>query len=417
MGYVTRTVSGVPASMFPTERRFAHAVELTVGVEEEVILLDPVTFMPVDAVEEVLSPIAGDPRFKPELRQAQLELVTPPASTVVDVTRELAAARRILVERLRGEIRFAALGTHPASTTISTLTPRRRYRELGQELRWLARAGLACGLHIHVAVDGADRALALYNGLRSYLPGFAALAANSPFFEGRDTGLASTRLKLTEDLPRSGIPPAFATWQAYTAFVAWGARSGVFRDPSYLWWDLRLNPLHGTIEIRIADAQTRIDDTAGIAALWQSLVASLLDRYDAGEPLPVHDTERIAENRWRAMRDGLGGELVDLDTGRVTATRARLREVVRALEPYALSLGCARELDHTLDLVEANGAVRQRSMAAAVGIPRLAEWLSEETETSVSSPAGTDEHLATVVPIDQPESVPLLVAEELAVGG
>jgi carboxylate-amine ligase len=374
-----------PSIVFATHRRFDHAPSLTVGVEEEVILLDPERFLPTDAVEDVLAWLNGDPRFKPELRCAQLELVTPPASTVADVVRELAAARRILAERLRGRIRFAALGTHPSSTTISAVTPTRRFREIGEELRWLARTALPSGLHVHVAVDGAERALAVYNAFRSYLPEIAALAANSPFYEGRDTGMASTRLKLREDHPRSGIPPSFDSWRAYTDFVAWGARGAVIRDPSYHWWDLRLNASYGTVEIRVADSQTRVDDAAGIAAFCQSLAASLVDRYDAGDRLPVHDTHRIAENRWRAVRDGIAGELVDLDTGRPFATRERLRDLVGELEPYAVSLGCERELGHALGLVTANGAVRQRAIATAVGVDRLAGWLSDETELSTAS--------------------------------
>ena len=374
-----------PTAVFAVQRRFDHTPALTVGVEEEVILLDPETFLPADAVEAVLAWLDGDPRFKPELRCAQLELVTPPASTVADVVRELAAARRILAERLRGRIRFAALGTHPSSTTISAVTPTRRFREIGKELRWLARAALPCGLHVHVAVDGAERALAVYNAFRSYLPEIAALAANSPFYEGRDTGMASTRLKLREDHPRSGIPPSFDSWKAYTEFVVWGARGAVIRDPSYHWWDLRLNASYGTVEIRVADSQTRVDDAAAIAALCQSLAASLADRYDAGDRLPVHDTHRIAENRWRAVRDGLGGELADLDTGAPFAVRERLRDLVGELEPYAASLGCERELGHALGLVTANGAVRQRAIAAAVGVDRLAGWLSDETELSTAS--------------------------------
>ena len=379
-------LSSHPTAVFALRRRFDHAPALTVGVEEEVILLDPRTFLPTDSVEDVLARMGGDPRFKPELRCAQLELVTPPASTVADVARELAAARRILAERLRGRIRFAALGTHPSSTTISAVTPTRRFREIGAELRWLARAALPSGLHVHVAVDGAERALAVFNAFRSYLPEIAALAANSPFYEGRDTGLASTRLKLREDHPRSGIPPAFDSWQAYADFVAWGARGGVIRDPSYHWWDLRLNAAHGTVEVRAADSQTRVDDTAGIAALCQSLVASLVDRHDAGDRLSVHDTARIAENRWRAVRDGVDGELVDLDTGSPVPTRERLRDLVGELEPYAVALGCEHELGHALGLVAANGAVRQRAIAAAVGVDRLAGRLSDETELSTASP-------------------------------
>jgi glutamate---cysteine ligase / carboxylate-amine ligase len=375
----------LPAAEFALAHRFDHVPALTVGLEEEVILLDPETCLPVDAVEDALLRVGGDARFAPELRRAQLELATPPASTVADGVRELAAARRALVERLRGDLRFLALGTHPTWTGVSRVTSRPRYAEIGAEMRWLSRSALPCGLHVHVAVDGAERALTVYNALRSYLPEIAALAANSPFFEGRDTRLASTRLKLTEDNERAGIPPAFASWRAYTDFVAWSARGRVIRDPSFHWWDVRLNALQGTVEVRAADAQTRVDDTAGIAALCQSLVASLVDRYDAGETLPVHDTHRIAENRWRALRDGLGGELVDLDDGTPVPTRERLHNLVGELEPWAAALGCEQELGHAEALVRANGAERQRALATAVGIPGLASWLADETESSVPS--------------------------------
>jgi glutamate---cysteine ligase / carboxylate-amine ligase len=128
-----------------------------------------------------------------------------------------------------------------------------------------------------------------------------------------------------------------------------------------------------------------VDDTAGIAALCQSLVSSLVDRYDAGETLPVHDTHRIAENRWRALRDGLGGELVDLDHGTPVPTRERLHNLVGELEPWAAELGCEQELGHAEALVRANGAERQRALAAAVGIAGLASWLADETESSVPS--------------------------------
>lgn len=374
-----------PTHLVPSHglrRRFEHAPELTVGVEEEVILLDPVTFLPVDAVEDVLRRLGGDSRFKPELRRAQLELATPPASAVADVARELAAARGTLAEGLCGEIRFAAVGTHPSSTRISAVTSRPRYREIGEELRWLARAALPCGLHVHVAIEGAERALAVSNALRSYLPEITALAANSPFFEARDTGLASARLRLTEENGRAGIPPAFASWREYEEFVRWAARGRLIPDPSHHWWDLRLNPLHGTVEVRAPDAQTRVDDAAGVVAVCQTLVASLVERYDGGDPLPVHDTYRIAENRWRAMRDGIDGELVGLDDGAPVPTRERLRNLLAELEPWAAPLGCEQELRHAAALAGANGAVRQRALAATFGVDGLAELLADETESS-----------------------------------
>jgi len=179
---------------------------------------------------------------------------------------------------------------------------------------------------------------------RSFLPELAALAANSPFLGGRDTGLASTRLKLNEAFPRAGIPPAFRSWNDYADFVSWGTTSRLFPDQSHLWWDLRPHPLHGTLEFRVADAQTRIEEAGAVAAVSQALVANLSARYDAGEKLPVHDTHRIAENRWRAVRDGLGGRLVDLDTGVAVPTRRRLEEILASLEPVAEALGSRNRL-------------------------------------------------------------------------
>ncbi len=185
---------------------------------------------------------------------------------------------------------------------------------------------LTCGLHVHVAVGGAERALAVYNALRSYLPEIIALAANAPIFRGEDSGLATVRPKLNQVWPRAGVPPAFASWRDVAAFTRWAREGGAMPDESHQWWDLRLRPRYGTIEIRAADVQTRLEDSATVAALVQSLVYDLASRYDAGEPLPVDPGERIIENAWLATRDGVNGWLIDLATGaRVETGRATAR--------------------------------------------------------------------------------------------
>ena len=153
---------------------------------------------------------------------------------------------------------------------------------------------LTCGLHIHVAVAGGDRALAVHNALRSYLPELAALSANSPYRGGRHTGIASTRLQLNRSLVRHGVPPVFESWDAYAAFVEWGFTGGSIPDPSYHWWDLRLHPGFGTIEIRVCDTQTEIADTVALVALAQALVAWLEARYDAG---PAYESA-YCRKRW-----------------------------------------------------------------------------------------------------------------------
>jgi len=347
----------------------------------------------VDAVDWVLAEVGTDGRFKPEFRASQLELCTPVCLTCGDASRELSSARAHLLERIAGRLRLLAVGTHPLTTLPSGVTDRDRFRGIAAEAAWATRRGQPSGLHVHVGVGDPCEALAVYNAARSYLPELAALAANSPFFEGHPSGLASTRLKLSEDLPRSGIPPAFNSWQGLAEFVVWAARGRLFPDLSYLWWDLRPRPDYGTLELRIADAQTTPGDAAAVAAVWQTLVAALADRFKRGEPLPVHETYRLSENRWRALRDGVDGELVDPATGRAEPTRDRIGRLLRELAPYADELGCADQLAHAWSLRSANGANRQRKVAVQHGPRSLLEWLADASERS-PAPAADRPHLA-----------------------
>jgi carboxylate-amine ligase len=362
------------------QRGFPAEVPSTVGLEEELILVDADSLLPVDAVESVLAWLTGDDRFKPEFRASQLELRTNVCLTVGDASRELVSARMHALARIDRRLRLLAVGTHPASTVPSAVTARERFRQIAAECGWATRRGQPSGLHVHVAVGDPDEALAVYNAARSYLPELAALAANSPFFEGRPSGLASTRLKLTEDLPRAGIPPAFSSWRSLAEFVTWASRGRVFPDLSYLWWDLRPRPDYGTLELRIADVQTLPADTAAVAAVWQSLVVALGDRYRRGESLPVYETQMLSENRWRAVRDGLDAELVDLESGAAIPARDRIGTLLGELAPYADDLGCSEQLVHARTLQVENGATRQRAVAARDGARGLLEWLADESE-------------------------------------
>ncbi len=360
---------------------FRTGAHPTVGLEEELVLVEPVTLEPVESVDAVLAALE-DSRFVPEFRAAQLELVIPPHLTVADLCRELAAARARLVEATGQAVRALAAGTHPSSIRPVLVTDLPRYRKIGADYRWATRRGMTSGLHVHVAIDDPDDALAVYNVSRTWLPEIAALAANSPFLEGRDSELASSRLKLTEDFPRSGIPPVFESWHELAEFTSWGRIAGLFADLTYLWWDLRLRPEYGTLEFRIADTQTTVEATAAVAALCQSLVAELRSRLRAGEPLPVYPTHVLNENRWRALRDGLDAELVDPATAGREPARERLARLLLELEPRAADLGCAEELAHTWPLLARNGAMRQRAVAEQEGIDGLLAWLVAETERS-----------------------------------
>jgi carboxylate-amine ligase len=219
----------------------------------------------------------------------------------------------------------------------------------------------------------------VYNGLRPWLPLIAALAANAPFHEGRDTGMASIRPQIATLLPRQGIPPALPSWEVFSAALAWSAAAGAVPDPRRWWWELRPHPAFGTLELRVPDAQTTVEDAAAVAALAHTLVAWLAARHDAGERLETAATWRLEENRWSAARWGMDAELADLATGARVPARERLGALVAELAPVAQELGCGAELASVELLAAANGAVRQREVAAAAGgdAHALTGWLAD----------------------------------------
>ena len=357
----------------------AAALSLTVGAEEELMLVGPRSDRLVPVVGDALEAIGSDDRFHAEFRAAQIELVTRPCLSAADVGRELAFARIDLAEALGDRVRPVACGTHPTSHGVGPMTDGERYRAIATENPWAALHMLTCGLHVHVALADGDRALAVYNALRSYLPEFTALAANSPFHRSADSGSSSTRLHLNRSLSRHGVPPAFRDWNAYGEFVAWGRTGGSIPDPGYHWWDLRLHPGHGTIEIRACDAQTELADAVALVGLAQTLVAWLAGRYDRGETLAVHDSYRISESLWSAARDGVHGELLDLESGEREPVHGRVGRLLDELAPMAAELGTERELARVSLLARACGAERQREQVARVGIDRLVDWLSAQT--------------------------------------
>lgn len=353
----------------------------TIGVEEELILLDPST-LEIAQGDLALVLVGADERFAGELREGRIELRTPVCGNAVAAAIQLANARLDLCTSLEGKLSFAASGTHPFSTAWGSVGPDRRYRQIAEEYPVAAHGHLPGGFHVHVAVPGADRALAVFNAARSYIPELAALAANSPFLDGRDTGVASARSQLTLAFHRAGVPPAFASWEELVDFVEWGRRGGIVPDASHLWWDLRPHLRHGTLELRVADAQTRIEDAAGIAAVYQCLLVWLAGRYDDGAELPVHRQVRIAENAWRAARYGTRGYMVDLVTGEPVETRRRVSDLLDALSSCAERLGTSWALLTARALLADNGTDRQRYVAAREGLKGLVAWLAEETVAS-----------------------------------
>jgi carboxylate-amine ligase len=349
----------------------------TIGVEEELMLLDPETLDLLPAAARVSEELGDRVSLRPELPAAQVETASPVMRSIAAAAASLAAARTTLATNLAGWARLAGSGTHPFAAPEGRFRDDPKYESLIEEFPWVLPRQLVFGMHVHVAVRGADRALAVVNALRSHLPDIAALAGNAPLHDGRDTGLASLRPKLSELLPRQGIPPAFPSWEARADYERWGRRGGVFPSAGEPWWELRAHDELGTIELRVPDTQATAEEAAGVLAFAAGLVAWLADRHDRGERLPVHDAIRIAENRWRAMRHGLDGTLLDLDTGEPQPTRDRIRDLIERVAPAAERLGGAAELAHARTLAARNGAERQRALAARSGPKAVVAWLAD----------------------------------------
>jgi carboxylate-amine ligase len=340
--------------------RFDAPAPMTVGVEEELMILDPRTLDLAPRAREVLAAVGEDGRFTLELPAAQLEIVLPPAATAGEAALMLRAARERLVEATGGELRFAAAGVHPFTAPLGTLNTGERYARIARRYGEVARAQLVFALQVHVAVRGAERALAVYNAIRGELPLVAALAANAPLYAGRDSGLASVRSQISGLLPRQGVPPRLESWAAYAAALE------RLEDPAQWWWEVRPHPGYGTLEVRVPDAQPSVEAAGAVVAVVHALAAWLAERFDAGEPLAARPRFEIEEDRWLAARHGCGGPL-----------RGRVHALLDALEPVAERLGCAAELEHARRLAEDGGAERVRGAFERSGARAAVELLAD----------------------------------------
>jgi glutamate---cysteine ligase / carboxylate-amine ligase len=354
----------------------------TVGIEEEVMLLDQLTWALASRIDSVLPrlPHGRTTSFTAETHGSALEIQTGVHGAIGSAVEELGALRRELDETLKPlSMRAASAGTHPFAVWQEiVISAGERYQFVYGSMRELARREPTFGLHVHVGVPDPEQAIHAANRLRTELPLLLALSVNSPFWQGRDTGLGSARTPLFQAFPRVGIPRAFHTYEEYVESVDVLIRCGAVPEPTFLWWDVRPQPRFGTIEVRIMDAQTTLADTAGLAALVQSIVRLEVEEgtatYDDGIPPEV-----LNENRFLAARDGMDAELIahDLDT-RVPA-RELLSDLLVLCRPHAEELGCAAELDTVSRLAERTGARRQLDLSRSLGsLPRVVAVLADD---------------------------------------
>jgi glutamate---cysteine ligase / carboxylate-amine ligase len=333
----------------------------TIGIEEELMIVDGQTYDLVNAIESLLEePPEGE--IKPELMESVLEIATKPAPDTAEAGRQLRALRTQVREAAaRRGLAIGSAGTHPfAMWEDQRIAARPRYRDLVSSLRFVARQELIFGVHVHVGIDDPDKAIHVANGMRVHLAVLLALSANSPFWRAQTTGLLSARTPIFRAFPRVGIPPAYDDWGHYERSIRFMVDSGVMEDYTYLWYDVRPHPDLGTVEVRVCDGQTRIEHTLGLAALIQAMVRELSEHYDSGGTLAAYPWQMLDENKWLAARHGLEGELVDLPSSERIATKTLARRLVERLRDHARDLGSAGELAAVEDLIDrGNGAERQ----------------------------------------------------------
>ena len=383
-------VEGAEPAGSVLDHKFGQGDPYTLGVEEEYMLLDGETFDLVQRVDTILAAFIGheeEARMKPELMQSTLEVATPVCRTAGEADRALRRLREAVREIAGANgLRMGSAGTHPFSLfERQRITARDRYRTLVDQMQYIARRELIFGLHIHVAVDDPEKAVQVVNGLLIHLGPLLALSASSPFWRGEPTGLVSTRQPIFAAFPRSGPPPRFRNYEEYAAVVGQLESTGCIADYTHIWWDIRPHPRLGTVEIRVCDCVTRVEDAVAIAAFCQALVKHYCELAENGG-IPGYHRVLTTENKWLAVRYGLEAPIMDLATGHRNrvAVAQLVRRKLAEIEPHARELGSDRELEAIQDILRrGNGADRQlRVYNANRDIVEVAREIADATEAT-----------------------------------
>jgi glutamate---cysteine ligase / carboxylate-amine ligase len=357
-----RTQKLTPEEQIRSAREaYENGTDFTLAVEEEFAVLDPETLSLANRFEELQAAAQGTPleeHLVGELIASEVEVRTGRCESFAEAAAKV-GERRAQLDELAGGlgVALAAVGTHPWSPwQEQRIIDTPHYRRNDEILRYVVWRNNSFGLHVHVGIRGADRAIRVTNALRSYLPDLLALSGSSPFVEGVFTYLHSARTQIfTRMFPRCGVPDVFADWEEYERYVRFLYDTGSITEHTQLWWSVRPHLAFPTVEIRICDGQPTLEEAQSLSALMYALTARIARALDEGEPLPDHAPRLIEENFWRAIRYGLSGELIDLTTGDVRPAREALAELVEWVAPVAEELGCAG----LLQIPTENAAERQ----------------------------------------------------------
>lgn len=377
----------------------------TFGMEEEYLLVDPVSRDLAGALQEgviadVQAAIDADIGFAtPEFLQAQVEVGTAVSGSIAELRARLTALRGAVVSAAeRHGLAAIAASTHPFANWMTlNHTPKERYDSLASDLQGVARRLVICGMHVHIGIDDDQSRIDLLNQMSYFLPHLLALSTSSPFWRGRPSGLMCYRLAVFDELPRTGLPERFDSWEEYQRHLRILDVAGVMQDASKLWWDARAHAKFPTIEIRIADICTRLDDGIAIAAL-SACILSMLHRLRRGnQKWRTYSNMLIKENRWRAQRYGLDEGLIDFGVGAVVPYDALLEELIELTAEDARMLNCEAEIAALRDIpargTSAHNQLRVYGEARADGadeheaLQRVVDWLIAETKTGLAGRA------------------------------
>ena len=371
-----------------TDHRF------TLGIEEEFAIVDPVSRELRSHIQEILEggKVTLKEQIKPEMHQSVVELGTEICQSVVDAREHVTGLRSKLAQLAGHEgLKIASAGTHPFSHWHDQLiTEGERYQEIVKDMQLLARANLIFGLHVHVGIPERETAIQVMNQVRYFLPHLYALSVNSPFWVGRNTGLKGYRLKVFERFPRTGIPDAFESLSEYEDYCKLLVKTGCVDNAKKIWWDIRLHPFFDTLELRVCDAQSRVDDTLALAALIQAIVAKLYKMLRQNTTFRVYRRRLLDENRWRASRYGIDGKLIDFGREAEVETKSLINELLHFVAPEVDELGSHREMAHVERILrEGTGADRQLAVwEATQDMKQVVDHIVAETYEGLDMNAG-----------------------------
>jgi carboxylate-amine ligase len=346
--------------------------EFTIGIEEEYQIIDPESRELTSFVQEFLEQgrIVLNDQIKPELLQSQVEVGSQICHSIKETRDEVIRLRRHILDLAQSNgLHFAAASTHPFSRWLDQdITPLERYRKHQEQMADVARRMLIFGMHVHIGIEDKDLMIDVMDQARYFLPHLLALSTSSPFWSGRVTGLRSYRSIVFESLPRSGPPPAFESWAEHTRFVDILIKTNSIEDATRIWWDIRPHPVFPTLEFRVCDICTRVDEAVCLAALILAIVARLMVLRQSNQSWRRYRQHLIEENKWRAVRYGIDGKLIDFGRQEEVPMRQLVVELLEFVDEVLDPLDIRQEVEYVHTILEqGTSADRQLATYAATG--------------------------------------------------